>query len=166
MRAFYALVSVLTVAIFAIPNSSDSANALIEHRSSNNGELNPWSAFGGVVPGNPSNLTTDDAVQAGDSPAYGLYSRSLSNTDTVDSREANDVSGTETPVTFNVGDASELSTIADTLYRIAQTQSCSVWSCSSMFPKTVCIAKAIATAGEASEVWKLIKNCGVTARLV
>jgi hypothetical protein len=150
MRAFYALVSVLTVAVFAIPNSRDYANALVEHRSSNNGELNPCSAFGAVLPRNPSNLTTDGAVQAGDSPAYGLYSRSLSNTDTVDSREANDVSGT----------------IADTLYHIAQTQACSIWSCSSMFPKTVCIAKAIATAGEASEVWKLIKNCGVTARLV
>jgi hypothetical protein len=35
-----------------------------------------------------------------------------------------------------------------------------------MFPKTICIAKAIATAGEASEIWKLIKNCGITAPLV
>jgi hypothetical protein len=166
MHAFYALVSVLTVAVFAIPNSRDSVNALVEHRSSNNGELNPCSASGGFVPGNPSNLATDGAVQAGDSPAYGLYSRSLSNIDTVDFRKANDVSGTETPVTFDVGDVSELSTIADTLYHIAQTQACSIWSCSSMFPKTVCIAKAIATAGEASEVWKLIKKCGVTAKLV
>jgi hypothetical protein len=166
MRAFYALVSVLTVAVFAIPNGRDSANALVEHRSSNNGELNPCSAFGAVLPRNPSNLITDGAVQAGDSPAYGLYSRALSNTDTVDSREANDVSGTEIPVTFNVGDVSELSEIADTLYHIAQTQACSIWSCSSMFPKTICIAKAIATAGEASEIWKLIKNCGITAPLV